>query len=103
MTATPSIDTTLQVADRRTDGRARLLARIGQRVREYTITEGSRKLVSWGRLMGLVEAGAIDGYWPVRMTQRVAEMLWERPSASRVVRMLDRSSVTSTGDPVPRR
>jgi hypothetical protein len=102
MTATRSIVRTLEVADRRTDTRTSLLARIGQRVRDYVIADGTRKLVAWGRLMGLVEAGAIHGYWPVQITQRVAEMLWERPSASRVVRMLDRSMPSGT-DVSPRR
>ena len=44
--------------------RGRLLHRIELRARDYVVGEiGPSKWIRWGRLMGLVEAGVIDGYW----------------------------------------
>ena len=39
---------------------------------------------SWGRLMGLIEAGAIHRYWSAQMVQRVGDAAWRRfPAAHR--------------------
>ena len=77
------------------DVRHRLLQRIEQRARDYAVGEvGPSTWIRWGRFMGLVEAGAIAGYWPIQMTQRVAEAAWNRTSPRRIVRMLDRASET---------
>ena len=49
-----------------------MLHRIELRARDYLVGEiGPSKWIRWGRLMGLVEAGAIHGYWPAQMVQRV--------------------------------
>jgi hypothetical protein len=43
--------------------RGRLLHRIELRARDYIVGEiGPSKWIRWGRLMGLVEAGAIHAY-----------------------------------------
>lgn len=48
--------------------RGRLLHRIELRARDYLVGEiGPSKWIRWGRLMGLVEAGAIQGYWSAQM------------------------------------
>ena len=45
----------------------RLIHRIELRAHDYLAGEiGPSKLIRWGRLMSLVEAGAIHGYWPLR-------------------------------------
>lgn len=73
--------------------RGRLLYRIELRARDYQVAEfGPSKWIRWGRLMGLVEAGAIHGYWPLQMTKRVADAAWNRTSPRRIVRMLARAS-----------
>ena len=75
--------------------RRRLLQRIEQRARDYAVGEvGPSTWIRWGRLMGLVEAGAIEGYWPVQMTQRVADAAWNRTSPRKIVRILERASDT---------
>jgi len=72
--------------------RGRLLYRIELRARDYTVGEiGPSKWIRWGRLMGLVEAGAIHGYWSAQMVQRVADAAWNRTSPRRIVKMFARS------------
>ena len=47
--------------------RGRLIHRIELRTRDYLVGEiGPSKWIRWGRLMGLVEAGAIHGCWSAR-------------------------------------
>jgi hypothetical protein len=71
--------------------RGRLLARIGLRARDHLNAEiGPSKWIRWGRLIGLVEAGAIHGYWSAQMVQRVADAAWNRTSPTRIVTMLAR-------------
>jgi hypothetical protein len=51
-----------------------LLHRIELRARDYLVGEiGPGKWIRWGRLVGLVEAGANHGYWSAQMVQRVAD------------------------------
>jgi hypothetical protein len=46
------------------------------RARDYAVGEiGPSKWIRWGRLMDLLEAGAIHGYWSAQMVQRVAVMV----------------------------
>ncbi len=72
--------------------RGRLLHRIELRARDYIAGQiGPSKWIRWGRLMGLVEAGTIHGYWPAQMVQRVADAAWNRTTPSRIVKMLVRS------------
>ena len=72
--------------------RGRLINRIELRARDYIAGEiGPSKWIRWGRLMGLVEAGAIHGYWSAQMVQRVGDAAWHRTSPTRIVRMLARS------------
>ena len=50
--------------------RGRLINRIELRARDYLVGEiGPSKWIRWGRLMGLVGAGAIHGYWSAQMVQ----------------------------------
>jgi hypothetical protein len=72
--------------------RGRLLHRIELRARDYLAGElGPSKWIRWGRFMGLVEAGAILGYWPAQMVQRVADAAWNRTSPPGIVKVLARS------------
>ena len=69
--------------------RGRLLHRIELRARDYLVGEiGPSKWIRWGRLLGLVEAGAIHGYWPTQMVQRVGDAAWHRTPPRRIVKML---------------
>ncbi len=71
----------------------RLLNLIELRARDFIVGEsGPSKWIRWGRLMGLVEAGAIHWYWPAQMVQRVADAAWNRTSPRRIVKMLARIS-----------
>jgi hypothetical protein len=64
-------------------------ARIELRASDYLAGEiGPSKWIRWGRLMGLVEAGAVHGYWPAQMGQRVADAAWLRAPPRRIVKML---------------
>lgn len=73
--------------------RGRLLNRIELRACDYLVGEiGPSKWIRWGRLMGLVEAGAIQGYWSAQMVQRIGDAAWHRSSARRIVKMLVRAS-----------
>jgi hypothetical protein len=48
--------------------RGRLLHRIDLRARDDLVGEiGPSKWIRWGRLLGLVEAGAIHGYWSAQL------------------------------------
>jgi hypothetical protein len=69
--------------------RGQLLHRIELRARDYLAGEiGPSKWIRRGRLMGLVEAGAIRGYWPAQMVQRAGDAAWLRSSPRRIVKML---------------
>ena len=73
--------------------RGRLIHRIELRARDYLVGEiGPSKWIRWGRLMGLVEAGAIRGYWSAQMVQGVGDAAWHRASPRRIVRMLAKAS-----------
>jgi hypothetical protein len=72
--------------------RGRLLSRIEIAARDYLVGEiGASKWIRYGRLQGLIEAGAVAGYWPRSMVQRAADAAWNRASPRRIVRMLARS------------
>ena len=78
--------------------RGLLLHRIELRARDYLVGEiGPSKWIRWGRLMGLVEAGAIHGYWSAQMVQRVVDAAWHRASPRRIVKMLARASARKSG------
>jgi hypothetical protein len=77
----------------RDEARSRLLHRIELRARDYLVGEiGPSKWIRWGRLMGLVEAGAIHGYWSARMVQRVGDAAWHRAPPRRIVKMLAKAA-----------
>lgn len=62
------------------------------RVGDYFGAEiGWSRWIRWGRLMGLVEAGAVAGFWPEYMVRRVADAAWHRAPARRIVKMLSRA------------
>jgi hypothetical protein len=57
--------------------------------RDYLVGEiGPSKWIRWGRLMELVESGAIHGYWSAQLVQRVGDAAWHRAAPRRTVRML---------------
>ena len=72
--------------------RGRLLSRIDIAARDYLVGEiGVSQWIRFGRLQGLIEAGAVAGYWPQRMVRRAADAAWNRASPRRIVRMLARA------------
>jgi hypothetical protein len=72
--------------------RGRLLSRIELEVRDYLVGEiGPSRWIRYGRLQGLIEAGALAGYWPRSMVRRATDAAWHRASPRRIVRMLARS------------
>jgi len=80
--------------------RGRLLHRIELRARDYLVGEiGPSKWIRWGRLMGLVEAGAIHGYWSAQMVQWVGDAAWHRAPPRRIVKMLARASAAERHAP----
>lgn len=75
--------------------RGRLLHRIQLRAGDYLNAEiGWSRWIRWGWLMGLVEAGAVVGFWPEHMVRRVADAAWHRASARRIVAMLAKPPLT---------
>jgi hypothetical protein len=69
------------------------LHQIELRARDYLVGEiGPSKWIRWGRLMGLVEAGAIHGYWSPQTVRRVADAAWHRAPPRRIVKMLAKAS-----------
>lgn len=49
---------------------------------------GWSKWIKYGRLQGLIEAGALAGYWPRSMVRRAADAAWHRAPPRRIVPML---------------
>ncbi len=74
------------VPDRGT-ARGLLIHRIELRARDYLVGEiGPSKWIRWGRLMGLVEVGAIHGYRSAQMVQRVGDAAWHMQPVTTGVR-----------------
>jgi hypothetical protein len=68
--------------------RARLVSRIEIEARAYHNADYTTREIRWGRLLGLLEAGVVLGYWSRRKAGGVSEAVRHGLPVRRVRRML---------------
>jgi hypothetical protein len=56
--------------------RARLISRIEVEARAYRNADATTRNLRYGRVLGLLEAGTILGYWPRKVATRIADAVY---------------------------
>jgi hypothetical protein len=71
-----------------TDARRALLRRVQREAQAYANAEETTRLIRWGRVMGLLEAGVVLGFWSAQARDRASEQVHYRYGLHRLPRTL---------------
>jgi hypothetical protein len=70
--------------------RRALLKRVEREARAYANADETTRLIRWGRVMGLLEAGVVLGFWSRKARDRAGELVQHRYALHRLPRTLER-------------
>jgi hypothetical protein len=71
-----------------TDAKRALLRRIEREALAYANADETTRLIRWGRVMGLLEAGVVLGVWSGKARDRAGELVQHRYALNRLPRTL---------------
>jgi hypothetical protein len=78
-------------------GRKALLKRVEREARAYANADETMRLIRWGRVMGLLEAGVVLGFWSAKARDRASEQVDYRYALHRLPRTLEQRSAGPEG------
>jgi hypothetical protein len=70
--------------------RLALMRRILLEARAYANADETMRQIRWGRVLGLLEAGVVLGFWSARARDRASELVQHRYALHRLPRTLGR-------------